>query len=290
MYCGTRTLLPPAVRFTDEHIVPYALGGQHILPHSSCTGCQRTINQEIETPVAKKEWGDLRVRMGWPSQTKKRPIEWKVKLKRKDGSTFKIHPKDYSTPVPLYLFGVARILEGGAKGLGDDKRWTVQILTDHAAEMNMKSKFPEWDEAHRIGMYPDRFARLLAKIAHGYAVAEWGYGSFTPYLPDLILGRSNDHYYLVGGDSKIEAPIPAAGNYQLRLGLQTLNSTTGLLIVDIRLIAPAHGPRYHVVVGAVDMQDRQHRSTFNKYIADGKVEKITVHGRQVYPNTLVGGT
>jgi hypothetical protein len=30
-------------------------------------------------------------------------------------------------------------------------------------------------------------ARMLAKIAHAYAVAELGLGSFTPFLTDIIL-------------------------------------------------------------------------------------------------------
>jgi hypothetical protein len=40
---------------------------------------------------------------------------------------------------------------------------------------------------------------MLAKIAHGYAVAQLGFDSFSPLLPDLILGRNLTlASYLVG--------------------------------------------------------------------------------------------
>jgi hypothetical protein len=38
-----------------------------------------------------------------------------------------------------------------------------------------------------IHLHP--FSRMLAKIAHGYAIAELGYGTFEELLPDFILGR-----------------------------------------------------------------------------------------------------
>ena len=47
-------------------------------------------------------------------------------------------------------------------------------------------------EQQVVGIYLDGYAwlRMLAKIAHGYAIAELGLTRFSPALPDLILGRN----------------------------------------------------------------------------------------------------
>lgn len=52
-------------------------------------------------------------------------------------------------------------------------------------------------------MRPKEFARLLAKIAHGYAVAEYGLGGFIPCNQDIILGQSDDCFSTVGGQLEI---------------------------------------------------------------------------------------
>jgi len=59
------------------------------------------------------------------------------------------------------------------------------------------------------------FLRKLAKIAHGYAIAELGYGTFKDLL-DLILGRTPNSPYLVGG-SLVPDP-PRTAMYELLCG------------------------------------------------------------------------
>jgi hypothetical protein len=47
-------------------------------------------------------------------------------------------------------------------------------------------------------------ARMIAKIAHAFAVADQGLDKFTPLLPDVVLGRSDNLADLIGG----EMPCP----------------------------------------------------------------------------------
>ena len=49
---------------------------------------------------------------------------------------------------------------------------------------------------------------MLAKIAHGYAIAELGLRSFSPALPDLILGRDPRLASYLIGRCPIPSPIP----------------------------------------------------------------------------------
>ena len=114
----------------------------------------------------------------------------------------------------MYKFGEARILAGLPPGLGDDQRWTMVMLSSHDEEMAMQQRFPEWNRTHTFRAMPHRFARLIAKIGHGYGTAELGFGTFTPLTTDLILGRSDDYYFYVGGSWDIDAAIPGGNHHQ----------------------------------------------------------------------------
>ncbi len=70
IYCGVTKLPAGVSRFTDEHVIPLALGGNLVLREASCTACARIINKQIETPVLFKEWGYLRIKRGFPSRNK----------------------------------------------------------------------------------------------------------------------------------------------------------------------------------------------------------------------------
>jgi hypothetical protein len=105
----------------------------------------------------------------------------------------------------------------------------------------------------------ESFLRMLAKIAHGYAVAELGLDNLTSWLPDIILGTSSKSklQYLIGAaDKKLLAEIPPPQGldqqdpplytaHQVRL----LRSGLGISVA-IRLFAfHKVPPLYHVVVG-----------------------------------------
>lgn len=88
---------------------------------------------------------------------------------------------------------------------------------------------------------------MLAKIDHAFAVAKYGFDSFEPFLPPVILGQSDNATYLVGGD-----PTPLADQSVLhdvhRKDVRR-NAGPALLGVAIRLFAMNGMPRYHVIVG-----------------------------------------
>jgi hypothetical protein len=57
------------------------------------------------------------------------------------------------------------------------------------------------------------FTRMLAKIAHSYAVAELGVDAFEPLLPPLILGQSLDLPDHVGGTKDLSTITKVAVGY-----------------------------------------------------------------------------
>ena len=66
IYCGARD-----VDLTDEHVVPFSLGGAHILEDASCRRCA-AITTKFERDVAKDMWGDARISYNVPSRRKKK--------------------------------------------------------------------------------------------------------------------------------------------------------------------------------------------------------------------------
>jgi hypothetical protein len=102
------------------------------------------------------------------------------------------------------------------------------------------------------------FARLLAKIAHSYAVAEFGLGAFDSFLPPLILGKSlnlpdfvggvtsptpNGSWFLGEHGTKVKSLIEHYLNWEV---VRAVDQSTYLTVV-IQLLQ-SYAPKYRVVV------------------------------------------
>lgn len=94
----------------------------------------------------------------------------------------------------------------------------------------------------------DDFGRFIAKIAHSYAIAFLGVGSFEPFLTNAL--RNLRPMYLshyVGGAINIPSP-PTDHQHILTVG-QAFNSTERIVCVRVRLFAVDGFSAYDVAVG-----------------------------------------
>lgn len=284
IYCGDAELPGGVSRFGDEHIVPLAFGGTLILPEACCKRCEKVINQEIETPVLDREWGNFRAKHGFPTRNKKRRTEKlasSVMMGTSHLSPLAIPLVGHSTPVMMYKFKEARILSGAQRG-DDNRDWGIPvIMTSRDDELAMQKNYPAWDQAHKLKAEPFTFARFVAKVAHSYAIAEYAKSdpdAFAPLLTDLILGRSDDRFFAVGGSLDIAPPLRVPGGthtFKLRV---LLRSSTGqrladhaLIIIDVRFFSGIESPSYHAVAGLVRFDNQKHFATFEKKRLDGEM-------------------
>jgi hypothetical protein len=109
------------------------------------------------------------------------------------------------------------------------------------------------EEAARAGVRlradSKMFARMLAKIALGMAVAKFGVTGFAPTVRNLILNTQNEYGHWVGGyagtpEAAIVHPVLH------RIHLQTKQFSVGtFIVVEIQLFAEYGGPSNYVVVG-----------------------------------------
>ena len=97
---------------TDEHVIPLALGGFHILEDASCGNCA-DITTKFERDVAREMWGDARNSYNAPSRHKK---ERKTHIILSDpdtpGRRAKVPYSEYPAAMVFYKMGRAGLLEG----------------------------------------------------------------------------------------------------------------------------------------------------------------------------------
>lgn len=263
IYCGST----PST-LGDEHIIPFSLNGALVLPDASCKDCEK-ITHRYERTVARMVFGNFRMKHNVQSRrVKRRPSHIEIGTLSPNGTRGKalVPVAEHPTMLFVYKFDQPTMLRSLPPEV-EDFRW-VPISIFGKAELDAFIEKYHWDRTTSIKTVPVEFARTLAKIAYSYTVAEIGLDSFRP-LPqtlDVILGRTTNVSYPVGGDWEIPAPDPA-GKHKLDM-ICTVEGTpkvTGArIVVEIRLFPAFETPQYRVVVGHFDFQNPQHFKRFDE--------------------------
>jgi len=224
IYCGDSQGI-----LTDEHIIPYGLVGNGIVfEKASCPVCAK-VTSSIERTVLRTCLGTFRARTEAPTRRpKKRVTTVEVKALRISAqtketigevATFKLPIGDFprtftalKLPPPGLMLGQppSRDVISSSVPLFDPEEMHTFF------EKHLPPAAPGEGVALEIGkVNKSAFIRMIAKIAHAYAVAEEGADAFVPLLPDIILGRADTYAYLVGGDE--ETPRDPTAISTLRL-------------------------------------------------------------------------
>ena len=274
IYCGA------ADKLTKEHIIPLALGGDFILPQSSCRACAKLINREIESPILNQEMKAFRTFQNLPTRRpKQRPKTYD--LRNRDGTVIRVPASEYYGPIPLYKFKRPRVLSGEPP-VPNDHAWSMDVFgTNKEAEMALRSKYPQWDRTHLFRPQPFHFTRLLAKIGYSYATAEFGLDSFLPGdVIDVVLGKSEDYFRCVGGTDPTPHPGPEGEppGHWFRIQGVVRQRGVGLVchvVVKIRFFAKYQVPTYTVVVGEADLRNPQHLQKMEKRRVNGEIVGVS---------------
>lgn len=236
---------------TDEHVYPAGLGGDRILEKATCTACQREINQNVEQICLRGLFRDIRYRRSIGSRgLKERPqvLDIRVPKHPEAASSAKVDLGDWERvsvprvdhPSVLFLpiYDAPRIVSGISKDSPEPhpRMWHYIEPSDMEGPWLMSTKFNAVV-----------FNRLLAKIAHGFAVMEFGLDGFTPFLNDLIRGKDvTNSLYFVGCDRETRD----SGTDPYFLGLAIMRAPIpDLILVHIRMFSDLGAPPYLVAVG-----------------------------------------
>ena len=248
IYCGSTKNL------TDEHVVPFALGGNLVIPKASCKSCAK-ITSLLEGKILRGFMFDARIAGNFPtSHPQNRPSAVSVGIRPKYRLRFKkvdIPSSEAVGVIFLPTFERATFLVGkppitgihimGTEVIGFGKN-LKDISTQYKGEaMQFTQSIPAHD-----------FVRFLAKIGYCYAVASIGpYPLNEVPVLDLILGKDDcDGTYVGSADYRIEAEI----NKPLHaLGLNWVSGIYGgeaikILFSQVKLFAGSGAKGYEVVV------------------------------------------
>ncbi|RHW22366.1 HNH endonuclease [Pseudomonas jilinensis] len=252
IYCGQQ-----GDALTTEHIVPRGLHGNLLLPEASCKACEK-ITSSFEHRVLRGFMEQGRRAMGISSRHKqhKKSATLPVTFIGADDSTW---TKDLPVadglhvlhlPVfirPLCLGGISR--DGNPESL-EVRPVSETIHIGFFEKIILENGAVGVTFAHRIDLWP--FARLLAKIAHAYYIAEkgWFAPEESPVLP-LIMGRSRLAKQWLGCLDGAHEQLRLPGSKALHL-LDIVELTDGdgtiCTIVRIKLLSTDAGPTYAVAV------------------------------------------
>ena len=248
IYCGRSDF-----DLTREHIIPFALGGQLILPDASCRGCAKIINETFENACLRKMFGQLRLRRNFPTRNpKQRPKTLPMHVVIGDRA------ETIQTPVPYRPDGTVMFafpVPGIISGITPDQAATIPIpaIWFHGKRGNKARQWAKNREATRHGgiasFNPELFSKMIGKIAHAFAVAELGMNGFVPFLPKALIGEEPWKLgYYVGG---FPDEVPRS-EYINEIGLRLVDDNAGkpYHAVQIRIFGDAGAPVYQVVVGA----------------------------------------
>lgn len=264
IYCrGQPSGLDDGSKLTDEHVVPYAIGGNtSIFEKACCLQCQRII-QPYEQRVLRGQLAVFRARIEAPTRNKKdRPTRTKlgfVEVDNRGRILRDLGDRDFPIEGTPLAFSVWDL--GPPRILGEDtteeqhigQPWTY---CQRDLAIKLAGEVREETGANHVAVKIDTvnredFLRLLVKTAHAFAVSELGVSAFRPLATDLILRRSDDLAQLIGGDT---GPDPfeshPASMSELTVGKVMAGPVAGHTAVRIRLYPLFKTPAHIVVVGA----------------------------------------
>jgi hypothetical protein len=241
IYCGVT-----GVPLKDEHVVPYSLGGQHVLRNASCAACE-DVTKKFEQDVARDLWGDARTAFDAPSRRKR---ERKTHVEMPDAENpaerHLVPATEYPAGFVFYKMGDCGFLRGVAEATDISPAWEMIVIDDEARRKAFIKKYNR-PPVIRCKHVPDAFGRLLAKIAYCQVLTGLDIGDFHPIALPYVMGDKKNVSYIVG--SKDGAPEPDTGYRLTTLCLD--NPQKMFLMAEVRLYANAHTPTYQVLVGEV---------------------------------------
>lgn len=264
IYCGSTK-----GKLSDEHIIPFGLqprGVDWFLPKASCARCA-DITKRFEGFCLTRMFGPLRARIGLKTRRKKQRARSVV-------DTVFVHPESgpfdphniqgryedvsiAAAEFPLLAVGFQWPAPRLLRGLEPSAQSEGKLLVRYAeGELERHVGSEDNSPAMRLGTFNIlHFQRMLAKIAHAYAIAEYGEQSFIPALTYLIRGQASTHasYYVGGLPDHAPRPIIPGVLHQMHRQDAGIGETR-YLGISIQLFSPIGMPFYHVIVGQTAQQ------------------------------------
>ena len=246
IYCGSTTGL------TDEHVVPYGLGGNLVLPKSSCKECAR-ITSKFELAVLRGSMRPARICRNIQSRKKHKNALSLYSVDIESGGvarTIEVPLKDYPILVTFPIFEVPGFLQGKEETRGINMTGFITINFGANPEKLLKKYNGSKIVVKPSNDKPVDFARIIAKIAFSMAVATnafEGEDYSNSFVLPSILGTKDDIGQWVG---TITDPIVSSKHHLHRILIHR-DTEKGLLVGDVQIFSDSETPRYGVILAEI---------------------------------------
>lgn len=244
IYCGS------VADLTDEHIIPFGLGGHLVLPKSSCRRCAR-ITGEFERVVLRGPLRAVRIARGIQSRRRHRDVPTSLPLlvrRNEEWETILLPYGQYPLIFHFFVYDVPGYLEGASDGR---LRVKGQLTYSFGPRPEEVAAAVGAKQVRIQQQYvPGEFAKMTAKVAFAMAVAE---GAIDPQQgrPEVvrsILGEVDEIGRWVG--------MVAQPRHWVEGVLHTIliqrDDENGLLLGRVQYLTDTGTPFYTVVLGRLD--------------------------------------
>lgn len=245
IYCGATSDL------SDEHIIPFALEGDFVIRSGSCKKCAgktSKFERQVLRDALLAPRTTLKLRTRRPRE---RPTS--LPLLRHSGGVRKVIDvpvADHPTYLALPTFALPACIRGDAiPNLKVVPPGVKAILVSPVTLDVASRRIGGGGTGVQVEIDVYAFARLLAKIAHGF-VAAADLGAVEAFLPEPMFADDESIAQWVGG-----APDVKVGTDGLHGSM--VEVVDGVIHVRIRLFAQLGGPEYLVIAGRlIDPSDQ----------------------------------
>lgn len=231
---------------SDEHVLPYGLGGQWKLLSASCKTC-RDITSHLEGVVQRQHFLAVRTVVELPTRRKhERPKVLAQKLQTSSGPVeLSLPPDQHPAPLVLPVFPPP-LGEAFSDSCGEPSYRSLRVATRKGRLENIvrTSEAKKWTFPCAE---PPLFARFLAKVAYCFAVGSYGIDGFSKHFVREHVRAALPGLAAWVGCAAEEPSFSAHGGHQLSTVVER-----GIVRVSMRLFAIPGAPTYSVLVGRVD--------------------------------------
>jgi hypothetical protein len=246
IYCGQTEGL------SDEHVIPFGLGGTLYVPRASCQACA-AITSRFERAVLKGFMERTRIAGKFPTRRpSNRPSNVVITLVDCESPREVTLSSDEAPAVlQLPVFEPPRFLEGlpSAEGINATGRETIGFGdVEGAVRRHGATGFRQTDTIAAI-----EFARMIAKIGYSYTVGVFGAIPLDKvFVLPLICGESQDAGLWVGSRHFETQSEKAGANHALtNIPYSTDDGHQSVVVARVKLFASAGATGFEVVVCAL---------------------------------------
>ena len=238
IYC-----LRDGVPLGREHVIPEGLGGTLILLKACCRDCEDAI-REYEQPCIRQTFESPRTYLRVKSKAKHKARKRRLLVGTGAAPTTVWTVADFDGfPFTLSLpkFDPPPLLSGIIK---NDDTFIIEKIGTWGAPGAFEKMAAL---GNRVAVFTpesiEHLFSLIAKIGHGFAVAEFGLDGFRPLATNMIRGIPDELSNSLVGLSEEQPPSTSA------LHELAIRMTDEYVTVLIQLFAPLGIPTFQVVVG-----------------------------------------